>query len=113
MALLRTATVMGLAAAVALTLGACREEEQGRRMMYEPGVYKGKADTPISAAAKRSLKTRIQRQNALAGGLSGAGGGAPGSAPPDVRPPSGAAGGAGPAIPLDALRHRTRQQNFN
>ena len=90
MALLRTATVMGLAAAVALTLGACREDESDRQVMFEPGVYKGKADTPISAAAKRSLMTRIQRQNALAGGLSGGAGGAPGSSAPNVRPPSGA-----------------------
>ncbi len=101
---------MGLAAAVALTLGSCREEEQGRRIMFEPGVYLGKADTPISAAARRSLSTRAQRQNALAGGLSGGAGGAPGSAPPNVRPPS---GGAAAAIPLDALRQRTRRQNAN
>ena len=113
MALLKMATVMGLVAAVALTLGACREEEQDRRLTYEAGVYKGKADTPISAEVKRSLRTRLQHQNALVGGLSGAGGGGPGSAAPDVRPPSGAVGGAGPAIPLDALRQRIRQQNFN
>ncbi len=97
MALPRTATMMGLAAAVALTLGACREEEQGRQLMFEPGVYKGKADSPISAAAMRSLMTRIQRQNALAGGLSGGAGGVPGSSAPNVRPPSGA---EGRAIPL-------------
>ncbi len=89
--------MMGLAAAVALTLGACREEEQGRQLMFEPGVYKGKADTPISAAAKRSLMTRIQLQNALAGGLSGGAGGVPGSSTPNVRPPSSA---EGRAIPL-------------
>ena len=103
MALLRTATVLGLA--VALTLGACREDESDRRVMFEPGVYKGKADTPISAAAKRSLMTRIQLQNALAGGLNGGAGGVPGSAAPNVRPPSGA---AGRAIPLDAQRERAR-----
>ncbi len=108
MALPRTATMMGLAAAVALTLGSCREEEQGRRIMFEPGVYKGKADTPISAAVRRSLSTRAQRQNALAGGLSGGAGGASGSAPANVRPPSG-----GAAIPLDALRQRTRRQSAN
>ena len=106
MGLLRTATVMGLAAAVALMLGACREDESDRRVMFEPGVYKGKADTPISATAKRALMTRIQLQNALAGGLSGGAGGAPGSAAPNVRPPSGA---AGRAIPLDAQRQRARR----
>ena len=110
MALPRTATMMGLAAAVALTLGACREEEQGRRVMFEPGVYKGKADAPISAEAKRSLRTRVQRQNALADGMGGAGGSAPISAPPNVRPPS---GGAATAIPLEALRQRTRRQNVD
>ncbi len=110
MALLKTATVMGLVAAVALTLGACREEEQGRQVMFEPGVYKGKPDTPISAEAKRLLRTRIQHQNELAYGLSGGGGGAPASTPPNVRPPS---GGAAAAIPLDALRQRTLRQNVN
>jgi hypothetical protein len=113
MTLFRTATVMALAAALVLTLGACREEEQNRRLTYEPGVYKGKADTPISAEAKRSLRTRVLHQNALAGGSSGGGGGAPASSPPDVRPPSGAVGGAGSGAPLDALRRRVRQQNFN
>lgn len=110
MAILKTATVIGLAAALALTLGACREDERGRRLTYEPGVYKGKPDTPLSEQARRSLKTRILRQR-LAGGLSG-GGGAPERAPPDVRPPSGAVGG-GSAIPLDALRLRARRQGFN
>lgn len=104
MAILKTATVIGLAAALALTLGACREDERGRRLTYEPGVYKGKPDTPLSEQARRSLKTRILRQR-LAGGLSG-GGGAP------ERPPSGAVGG-GSAIPLDALRLRARRQGFN
>ncbi len=112
MEILKTATVIGLAAVLALTLGACREDEQGRRLTYEPGVYKGKADTPVSEQVRRSLKTRIQRQNALAGGVSG-GGGAPRSAPPNVRPPAGAVGGGGSSIPLDALRQRTRRQNFN
>ncbi len=105
MALLRTATVMGLAAAVALMLGACREDESDRRVMFEPGVYKGKADTPISATAKRALMTRIQLQNALAGGLNGGAGGAPGSAAPNVRPPSGA---EGRAIPPGAPRQPAR-----
>jgi hypothetical protein len=105
---LKTALVMGLAAALVLTLGACREDERNRRVVYEPGVYKGKPDTPISAEAKRALRARLHHQNALVGGLSG-GGGAPGSAPADVRPPS----GAGSAIPLDALRQRTRQQSYN
>ncbi len=109
---LKTATVIGLAAVLALTLGACREDEQGRRLTYEPGVYKGKADTPVSEQARRALKTRIQLQNGLAGGSGGAGG-ARRSAPPNVRPPAGAVGGGRAAIPLDALRQRTRRQNFN
>jgi len=112
MAILKTATVIGLAAALALTLGACREDERGRRLTYEPGVYKGKPDTPLSEQARRSLRTRILRQSEFFGGSSG-GGGAPRSAPPDVRPPSGAVGGSGSAIPLDALRLRARRQGFN
>ncbi len=89
--------------AVGASLGACREDEQGRVLLYDKGVYLGKPDTPVSQDARRALLTRIQRQNERAGPQ---GGGGPGSGtPPDVRPPA--------STPLDALRERARRQSGN
>jgi len=65
-------------------LSACRAEEQGRVTNFEPGVYKGKADTPLSAAQMRVLLKRTLRQSDLSiryGGTSKKRG-------PDVRLPS-------------------------
>ena len=89
--------------AVGASLGACREDEQGRVLLYDKGVYLGKPDTPVSQQARRALSIRIQRQNELTGPQ---GGGGPGSGtPPDVRPPA--------STPLDALRERARRQSGN
>jgi hypothetical protein len=89
--------------AVGASLGACREDEQGRVLLYDKGVYLGKPDTPVSKQARRALSIRIQRQNELSGPQ---GGGGPGSGtPPDVRPPA--------STPLDALRERARRQSGN
>jgi len=68
----------------ALTLSACRAEEQGRVTNFEPGVYKGKADTSLSAKQMRVLLKRTLRQSDLSiryGGTSKKRGS-------DVRPPS-------------------------
>ncbi len=89
--------------AVGASLGACREDEQGRVLLYDKGVYLGKPDTPVSGDARRALSIRIQRQNEFSGPQ---GGGGPGSGtPPDVRPPA--------STPLDALRERARRQSGN
>ena len=50
--------VIGLVTLLALLLASCRAEEQGRVIMYEPGVYLGKADTKLSSAQVRTLRQR-------------------------------------------------------
>jgi hypothetical protein len=78
-------TLGGIAiAAVALT--ACRADEQGRMIRYEPGVYKGKPDTQLSDAQLEELRNRTRDQSGASG--TGYGGGAAGpAAGPDVRAP--------------------------
>ncbi len=93
--------------AVGASLGACREDEQGRVLLFDKGVYLGKADTPITEEARRAIRSRMSRQ-AASRGFGGGGGGGGGSSlgrPPDVRPPS--------AKSDDAMRQRTRRQSGN
>ncbi len=80
--------LLGCVVAAGVSLGACREDEQGRVLIFEKGDYLGKPDTPVSADARRALSARIQQQNERAGPKGG--GGAATGTPPDVRPPSGA-----------------------
>ena len=91
--------------AVGALLGACREDEQGRVLLFKKGVYLGKADTPITEEARRNIRTRALRQSAARGFGQSAGGGSASGAPPDVRPPA--------STPLDALRERARRQSGN
>ena len=82
--LVRTFSVV---AVLGLALTACRAEEQGRILRYEPGVYKGKPDTQLSEAQVRALRERSLQQS----GATGTGGGGGASGPKkgtDVRPPS-------------------------
>ncbi len=102
--------LLGCVAAAGVSLGACREDEQGRVLIFEKGVYLGKPDTPVSEDARRALSARIQHQNERAGPQGG--GGSPSGAPPDVRPPSGASLGPAP-VPTDTLRERIRRQSGN
>ena len=53
----RSFSVVG-ATILALGLGACRESEQDRPLFYEPGVYKGQKDTPLTDAQLRELQHR-------------------------------------------------------
>jgi len=85
--------VLGCALAVALALGGCREDEQGRALTFDKGNYSGKPDTPLSAEAREKLRDRARHQ----GGLGGVDRGPPGGAVPtgaDVRPPAAAPGNA-------------------
>ena len=102
---LKSALLLGCAAAVTLTLGACREEEQDRVLMFQKGVYSGAPDTPVSQEARRAQRVRM-RQGTLGGTDRG------GAAPPDVRPPAGAMA-APPSLPLESLRRRGEGQRFN
>ncbi len=98
---LRTAVQLGAALVLAVTLGACRGEEQNRSLSYNKGVYSGKPDTPVSQQARRGMRERMVFQGGLSGIDRGGGGG--GAAPADVRQP---------AISPGALRQRGRGQGF-
>lgn len=65
-----------------LMLGACRDAEQDRFVMYEPGVYKGQKDTQLSEAQMTALRNRTTMQM---GATIGTGPG--GLVTGDVRPP--------------------------
>ena len=92
-------------ASVGASLGACREDEQGRVLLFEKGVYLGKADTPITEEARRNIRTRVLQQGAARGFGPSPGGGPGSGTPPDVRPPA--------STPLDALRARALRQGRN
>ena len=53
-----TFKILGLIALSASLLASCRAEEQGRVIMYEPGVYLGKKDTRLSSTQVRNLRQR-------------------------------------------------------
>ncbi len=80
----RIAVLLGCAAVVALSLGACREDEQGRVLLYQKGVYLGKADTEPSEQALRAARNRMTYLGRP--GEMGDGGAASGRAP-NLRPP--------------------------
>lgn len=44
----------------ALATGGCRKEEQDRPLSFEPGVYKGQKDEPISEQNRRDLEERAK-----------------------------------------------------
>ncbi len=71
----KVAVVLGCVVALGAVVGACREDEQGRVLMYEKGVYLGKPDTGVSEGALRALSARIQSQNERAGPSGGGPGG--------------------------------------
>jgi len=80
-----SARAAGLLALAVLILSACRAEEQGRVVRYEPGVYKGKPDTQVSEDRLQELRERARLQGAGAGVGSLGGGAASGD---NVRPPA-------------------------
>ena len=51
------------AAVIALTLGGCRESEQGRVLWYEKGTYKGPAQTGLDAKTSEALRSRAANQS--------------------------------------------------
>ncbi len=63
--------VLGCVVAVGVLLGACRENEQDRVLVYQKGNYLGKPDTAVSEGALRALSAQIQRQNERAGPAGG------------------------------------------
>jgi len=82
----RMVRTLSVIAITAIVLSACRADEQGRMIRYEPGVYKGKPDSQLSESRLEELRNRARNQ----GGVTGAGyagGAAPKASEPDVRPP--------------------------
>ncbi len=57
----RLATVLGLAVLVALA--GCREDEQGRPLHYDKGVYQGQPDQDLREDTLEMLRQRAQHQN--------------------------------------------------
>lgn len=43
-------------------IAGCREEEQDRPLVYEPGVYGGKQDTALTPEQQRELELRGRMQ---------------------------------------------------
>ena len=50
---------------LAFTLTSCKEEEQGRPLSYEKGVYKGNLDTNISSETLKKLRKRTSGQSGV------------------------------------------------
>lgn len=48
---------------VVAALAGCREEEQGRVLLYDKGHYLGKKDQPLSAETLSELRQRGLKQN--------------------------------------------------
>lgn len=59
-----TYSLIGLAL-VATALSGCREEEQDRVLLLEPGVYQGQEDSALSEATEEELRQRTRNQGAL------------------------------------------------
>lgn len=60
-------TRLALAAALgiaATSVAGCREEEQGRMLLYEKGTYKGQPDTPLPQQRIDELRQRAAGQRA-------------------------------------------------
>jgi hypothetical protein len=56
----RVAAVALLAAMAAVS--GCREEEQGRILLYDKGTYLGKPDQEITDAQRQELRSRARNQ---------------------------------------------------
>lgn len=57
-----TTLKIGLILAVAGGLAACREEEQGRPLSQQPGVYSGKKDEKLTEQQTEALRERSRLQ---------------------------------------------------
>jgi hypothetical protein len=60
-------TIAALAGLLLLSggLSGCRESEQERVLLLEPGVYQGKQDQGLTEEQKEELRFRQQNQGAL------------------------------------------------
>ncbi len=74
---MRTSSVIvaGSLIAAGLVLGACREQEQDRVLLYEKGSYLGQPDTALSEETRVALRERSQFQRMTQAGAVPGGGG--------------------------------------
>ena len=77
--------VFGILTLSVFALAGCRDEEQGRVLQYDPGVYKGKTDTNLTEEQRRILRQRSLYQGK--GNETGGAGGTRVSKQRDVRKP--------------------------
>lgn len=96
----RGIAVAGAALLLPVLLGACRDGEQGRPYNLTPGVYVGKADSPVGAGTLTALRDRALYQ----AGIDTASDGSTASRTADVRPPAMPDG--------SAIKGRLGGQNF-
>lgn len=61
---MKTMITIAFCGVLALSLGACREEEQNRITLYEKGVYMGKTDQSLTDIQARRLAGRTMMQHA-------------------------------------------------
>jgi hypothetical protein len=59
--LVRRVAAVALLTAMAAVSG-CREEEQGRILLYDKGTYLGKPDQEITDAQRQELRSRARNQ---------------------------------------------------
>ncbi|MEM8877611.1 MAG: hypothetical protein AAGD23_07035 [Pseudomonadota bacterium] len=55
--------VLIAAGSVAAMVAGCRENEQGRPLAFDKGVYGGQADQQISDETRKQLQDRVRLQN--------------------------------------------------
>ena len=60
----RVRSLLGLTIAivVVLALQACREDEQGRPLLYHKGTYQGPSEPPLDEHKVEELRARAERQ---------------------------------------------------
>ncbi len=62
--------LLPIAILIVLALSGCREDEQDRFRLYQPGVYQGRADQRLSVAQRQALSARLNRQAEGGAGVS-------------------------------------------
>ncbi|MFQ5955896.1 MAG: hypothetical protein ACE5JZ_12595 [Kiloniellales bacterium] len=113
---MRTSSVIvaGALIAAGFSLGACREEEQDRILLFQKGAYLGQPDTQLTEEARQALRQRSQFQRTTqAGAVPSAGAPALGGPPglvPAVRIPLRAERTGPPEATRETLRTRARKQ---
>jgi len=65
---MKSIIALALGVMVIVSLGGCREEEQGRVLQYKKGIYLGQVDKPTNASTRASLRGRTWSQAVLSAG---------------------------------------------